>query len=157
MDAETQAQLARLIRVARVASLGTLRGGVPLVSVVPYLPEADFAAFHFHVSRLAWHTQDMERDARVSLAIAETDDGRADPQTLARVSLRGAVERVASEGDEYARLKARRLERYPESAQTFGLADFCFWRFAPTDARFVAGFGRTHNLSPQDLREAARR
>jgi putative heme iron utilization protein len=157
MDAETQARLARLVRESRVAALGTLRGGAPLVSLVLYLPEEDFSAFVLHVSRLAWHTQDMERDARVSLSIAEADDGRADPQTLMRVSLRGAVERVASDGGETARLEARWLARYPESAQTFQLADFAFWRLTPADARFVAGFGRTHNLAPQDLREAAQR
>ena len=157
MDSETQLTLARLIRATRVAALGTLRTDAPLVSLALYCPEDDFSAFVLHVSRLAWHTQDMERDARVSLSITEADDGRADPQTLMRVSLRGAVERVASEGGEYARLKARWLERYPESAQTFELADFAFWRLTPADARFVAGFGRTHNLAPQDLREAAQR
>ena len=150
-----QAALARLIRATRVAALGTLRGGAPLVSLALYCPEDDFSAFVLHVSRLAWHTQDMERDARVSLSIAEADDGRADPQTLRRVALRGSVVRAASEGGEYERLRARWLARYPESAQTFVLVDFAFWRMVPSDARFVAGFGRTHNLSPQDLREAA--
>jgi len=157
MDSEAQAALARLLRATRVAALGTLRGGAPLVSLVLYLPEDDFSAFVLHVSRLAWHTQDMERDARVSLAIVEADDGRADPQTLQRVSLRGSVERVTSAGGEYARLRQRWLERYPESAQTFELADFAFWKFTPADARFVAGFGRTYNLSPAELRGASGR
>jgi hypothetical protein len=38
----------------------------------------------------------------------------------------------------------------------FELPDFAFWRIAPRDARFIAGFGRIHNLSAAQLAEAAR-
>jgi hypothetical protein len=38
----------------------------------------------------------------------------------------------------------------------FELADFAFWRVAPRDARFVAGYGRIHNLSAAELAAAAR-
>ena len=48
-------------------------------------------------------------------------------------------------------LKARWLERFPEQAINFELADFSFWQITPRDARFVAGFGRIHNLSAADL------
>jgi putative heme iron utilization protein len=123
--------------------------------MVACLPEDDLSAFHLRISRLAWHTQDMERDARVSLAFFERDDDRADPQTLARVTIRGEAKRLPAEGELHERLKAQWLARFPKSAVTFELADFAFWRVAPRDARFVAGLGRTLNLSPADLREAA--
>jgi len=155
MDSGETAQLARLIRGQRVAALGTLRQGAPLVSMVSYLPQADFSAIVLRVSRLAWHTQDMLADPRVSLVIAETDDGRADPQTLARVTLRGEAGPLAGEGDEFERLKRTWLARFPQSAVTFELADFSFWRVAARDARFVAGLGRTYNLSAAALRQAA--
>jgi len=155
MDGDTALTLVNLIRRERVAALGTLRGGAPLVSMVAYLPEPDLSAFHLRVSRLAWHTQDMERDARVSLAFFERDDDRADPQTLARVTLRGEAERVPGAGEANDRLKAAWLARFPESAVTFELADFAFWRVVPRDARFVAGLGRTFNLSAAELRKAA--
>jgi len=155
MDDATTLTLVNLLRRERVAALGTLRGGAPLVSMVACLPEPDLSAFHLRVSRLAWHTQDMERDARVSLAFFERDDDRADPQTLARVTLRGDAERVPGAGAAHARLKPAWLARFPESAVTFELADFAFWRVVPRDARFVAGLGRTFNLSPADLRKAA--
>ena len=145
MDAETSGALAGLIRKERITHLGTLRGGAPLVSMTLYLPAADFSAFYLHVSRLAWHTQDMLQDRRVSLSIAETDDGRADPFTLMRVSIRGDAAQVSSGP------KDKWLERFPEQAINFQLADFSFWRIAPRDARFVAGFGRIHNLSAADL------
>jgi putative heme iron utilization protein len=117
-----------------------------------YLPDESFSAFYVHVSRLAWHTQDMLQDPRIALSIAETDDGRADPFTLMRVSIRGDASQLARDNPE---LKARWLERFPEQAINFELADFSFWQITPRDARFVAGFGRIHNLSVSDLGKVA--
>lgn len=148
---DTLAALARLLRRERVAALGTLREGAPNVSLVSYLPAPDFSAFWLRLSRLAWHTQDLRREARASLAIAERDDGRADPQTLMRVTLRGE----ASPFDDPDPTLAREwLARFPGSSVTFELADFGFWRLAPREARFVAGLGRTYTLSAAELREA---
>jgi hypothetical protein len=145
VDADTSRALARLLRKERLTHLGTLRGGAPLVSMTLCLPAPDFSAFYIHVSRLAWHTQDMLQDPRVALSIAETDDGRADPFTLMRVSIRGdAVQMRAGPKEEW-------LKKFPEQAINFQLADFSFWQIAPRDARFVAGFGRIHNISAADL------
>ncbi len=150
MDADTSRALAALIRKERLTHLGTLRGGAPRVSMTLYLPAPDFSAFYLHVSRLAWHTQDMLQDPRVSLSIAETDDGRADPFTFMRVSIRGEAALLKEE----LSLKREWLTRFPEQAINFELADFSFWRIAPRDARFVAGFGRIHNLKAEDLQNA---
>ena len=146
MDAETSLLLETLILRERVAHLATLRDGAPMVSMTLYMPEPDFAAFYIHVSRLAWHTQDMARDSRVALSIAETDDGRADPFTLMRVTIRGEARKMP-DGP-----KDAWLARFPEQAINFELADFSFWKITPRDARFVAGFGRIHNLSATDLK-----
>lgn len=123
-----------------------------MASMTLFLPAHDFSAFHVHVSRLAWHTQDMAHDPRVALSIAETDDGRADPFTLKRISIRGDAITIPEDQPE---LKRQWLERFPEQAINFELPDFSFWRIAPRDARFVAGFGRIHNLSAAELRAAA--
>jgi putative heme iron utilization protein len=152
MDAAARSVLFTLIRGERIGSLGTLRQGAPLVSMLPYLPEPGHGAFVLHVSRLAWHTQDMLQDPRVSLSIAEKDDGRDDPYLLARVSIRGECTQLASEGAEYDRLRQAWLARHPATHLNFTLADFSFWRLAPRDARFVAGYGRIHNLSAEELR-----
>ncbi len=125
-----------------------------MASMTLYLPDAAFTAFYLHVSRLAWHTQDMAQDGRVALSIAETDDGRADPFTLQRVSIRGTAENLAGGQPE---LKRQWLARFPEQAINFELADFSFWRIAPRDARFVAGFGKIHNLSATELSSCAGR
>src|SRR5438874_5603296 len=151
MDAATSRSLARLVRTERIAHLATLRLGAPMVSMTLYLATDDFAAFYVHVSRLAWHTQDMQHDARVALSIAETDDRRADPFTLMRVSIRGDAANIASDDAEFAALKTAWLARFPEQAINFELADFSFWRITPRDARFVAGFGRIHNIAAREL------
>ena len=148
MDRETSLLLRNLLLKERIAHLGTLRNGAPMVSMTLFMPEKDFSAFYVHVSRLAWHTQDMAQDPRVALSIAETDDGRADPFTLMRVTVRGEAQRIALRED----LKLRWLERFPEQAINFELADFSFWKITPRDARFVAGFGRIHNVSAMELK-----
>jgi hypothetical protein len=94
----------------------------------------------------------MAADPRVALSVSETDDGRADPFTLMRVTIRGEATQLQGE---QAELKAAWLARFPEQAINFTLADFSFWRIAPRDARFVAGFGRIHNLSAAELAGAA--
>jgi len=145
---EFRAELAALLRGQRIAHLATLRQGAPMASMTLYLAEPGFGAFHVHVSRLAWHTQDMAQDPRVALSIAETDDSRPDPFTFKRISIRGTATELDGEQQE---LKGRWLARFPEQAINFELADFSFWRIVPRDARFVAGFGRIHNLSAADL------
>ena len=150
MDAETSGLLRNLVLKERIAHLGTLRGGAPMVSMTLFMPEKDFSAFYVHVSRLAWHTQDMAQDPRVALSVAETDDGRADPFTLMRVTVRGEASQIPQTTNPENPL-ARAL---PEQAINFELADFSFWKIAPRDARFVAGFGRIHNLSATELKTA---
>ena len=145
MDADA-GLLKKLILRERTAHLATLRGGAPMASMTLYLPERDFSAFYVHVSRLAWHTQDMMQDGRIALSISESDDRRPDPFTLMRVTIRGeATQMISGPKDAW-------LGRFPEQAINFTLADFSFWRITPRDARFVAGFGRIRNISATELR-----
>ncbi len=151
MDAESRGLLRSLIKKARIAHLATLRGGAPMASMTLYIPAPDFSAFYVHVSRLAWHTQDMQHDPRVALSIGETDDGRPDPFTLMRVTIRGEATNLQAD----LSMKEAWLARFPEQAINFQLADFSFWKIHPRDARFVAGFGRIHNISADELAQSA--
>ena len=74
--------------------------GGPLVSQVLFAAAPDFSAFIVHISRLAQHTQDILSNPRVSLMIADTDDGIGDPLQLARVSIHGDVAIIAPGTDE---------------------------------------------------------
>ena len=92
---------------------------------------------------------ELSQDPRVALSISESDDGRADPFTLMRVTIRGEATQLR-DGP-----KEAWLARFPEQAINFTLADFSFWRIVPRDARFVAGFGRIHNISAKELEAAS--
>lgn len=155
MDAQSQQTLARLIRTQRIAALGTLRDGGPLVSLILYAVSPDFSAFYIHASRLAQHTQDILQDARVSLMIAETDTGVPDPQTLARVSIRGEAVEVPSSGVAYAEARSLYLTKFPQAAFNFGLGDFALYYIQPRRARYMAGFGQIFNLTLADFKQAA--
>jgi putative heme iron utilization protein len=155
MDPQSEQRLAGLIRSTRIGALGTLHDGEPNLAMVAYAVSADFSAFYIHVSRLGRHTVDMETDPRVSLLITEADDGRADPQTLARVSMRGMAELLPRSDPGYAQIKRFYLERFPAAEHLFSLGDFNLWRITPKGGRFVAGFGRAFNLAPQALRRVS--
>jgi putative heme iron utilization protein len=155
MDEQSEQTLARIIRETRVATLGTVHEGEPNLAMVAYSFAEDFSTFYIHVSRLGKHTTDMENDPRVSLLITETDDHRADPQTLARVSIRGIAEILARSDSGYAQVKKNYLERFPEAEQLFSLGDFNFWKITPKGGRFVAGFGRAFNLVAEALRKVS--
>ena len=151
MDSDSEQILARLIRETRIAALGTIRDGQPNLSMVALAFEETFSAFYIHVSRLGKHTTDMEKNARVSLLLTETDDGRDDPQTLVRFSMQGTAEIIPRNAPEYARLKDLYFTRFPEAENLFSLGDFNLWRITPTGGRFVAGFGRAFNIIPVTL------
>src|SRR6266508_659462 len=137
MDQLSEQMLARILRETRVAALGTLHEGEPNLAMVAYSFAEDFSAFYIHVSKLGKHTTDMEKDPRVSLLITETDDRRADPQTLARVSIRGMAEILPRTDPGYAQVKQNYLERFPEAEQLFSLRDFNIWKITPKDGRYV--------------------
>jgi putative heme iron utilization protein len=156
MDQHSEQTLAHLLRSTRVAALGTLHGGEPNLAMVAYAFAQDFSAFYIHVSKLGKHTVDMEKDSRVSLLITEADDRRADPQTLARVSLRGTAEILARNDAGYSQVRGVYLERFPQAEQLFSLGDFNIWKITPTGGRFVAGFARAFNLVPEALIKVSR-
>jgi len=157
MDAQSEKLLAHIIRNTRIASLATLRDDAPQVSMVAYVTNDDFSLYHIFVSRLAQHTVDMQKDKRVALLIAEPDDSREDPQTLARVSIRGTAEIVQNGEPGYTPLRDQYLARFPQAEQLFQLADFNFWRIKPKGGRFVAGFAKAYNITPETLKKVSSR
>ena len=91
------------------------------------------------------------------LLIAETDDGRADPQTLARVTIRGSAEMMEIGEPGYTPVKRQYIERFPESAMLFNLEDFGMWRIKPKGGRYVAGLAKAFNITPETLVKVAAR
>lgn len=156
MDLQAEQSLAHLIRTTRIATLGTLHDGAPNIAMVAVAHAEDFSAFYVHVSKLGKHTRDMETDPRVSLLITETDDLRADPQTLARLSLNGTADPLPKTDPGYDLVRHTYLTRFPEAEKLFSLGDFSLWRISPKGGRFVAGFGQAFNIVPEALREVSK-
>ncbi len=153
MDAQSEKLLDHIISNARIAALGTIRDEAPRVSMVTFVAAQDYSTFYIHVSRIAQHTVDMNKNKNVSLLIAESDDGRADPQTLARISIHASAIFMENGEPGYAPAKNLYVERFPDSEPLFKLADFGLWRIKPKGARFVAGFAKAYNLSPETLQK----
>lgn len=156
MDSASARKLAALLRHTRAAALATRHGEEPRASMVAFLPDENFSAFYVLVSKLAGHTTDMLKDGRVSLLVVEADDGRADPLTLARVSIRASAAMISNDDPRYPSLKQSYLARFPQAAPLFQMADFSLWKLAPKDARYVAGFAKAYDLTPDALAEASR-
>jgi putative heme iron utilization protein len=155
MDVASEKLFVHILTHMRIAALGTIRDEAPRVSMVTFVPAHDFSAFYVHTSRLAQHTMDMQKNKHVSLLIAEADDGRADPQTLARLSIRGSAEFMENGEPGYTPVKTMYIERFPASEPLFKFSDFGLWRIKPKGARFVAGLSKSFNLAPETLRKIA--
>ncbi len=101
------------------------------------------------ISRLAWHTQNLEKDRRASVLVSElpsTGDALVGP----RVTVLGRFERDPDEG-----LRRRYLARHPQAGLYADFADFSFWKMQPTRVHGVAGFGRIETLESEDVFVAA--
>jgi hypothetical protein len=157
MDIQSEKLLANIIRNTRIAALGTLRDETPHVSMVAFVVTEDFSAFYIFASRLAQNIMDLQKNKYTSLLIAETDDGRADPQTLARVTIRGSAEPLQNGEPGYTPIKTMYIERFPESEVLFKLEDFGLWRIKPKGGRFVAGLAKAYNITPDTLHKVSTR
>lgn len=147
--------LAHLIRSQRNAALGTLRDGIPFVSMVPYAEAADLSAFYLHLSRLAVHTQAIRSDPRVGLMISQPDTGAGDPQTLARVSIQGEAAVVAKDSFDFGTVRALYLGKFPAAELNFNLGDFDLYRITPRSGRYVADLGKIYDLREEDWKRIA--
>ena len=134
------------------AALATLHDGLPFASMVPIAvaPTAAGLRLVTHVSRLAAHTRDMLRSPEVCLLLTAPESS-AMPQALPRVSIPAVAEFIPREHADYAVLEAAYLAKHPQAAGLFHLGDFSIVAFTPLSARFVAGFGSAHTLTPEAL------
>ncbi len=134
------------MRKSRVGSLATAETGTnhPYASLITVATETDGSPI-FLISRLAWHTRNLESDPRASILLA-AEAGPGDPLNLGRVSLMGAAEPTADPG-----VRQRFLARHPDAALYVDFADFSFWRLQVERAHFVGGFGRIATLSAADI------
>jgi putative heme iron utilization protein len=137
----------RLVRAARTAALSShmAAGGWPYGSLVLLACDLDATPILL-MSRLAEHSRNIKADARVALLI----DGTAGwPSALEgpRLALLGRAA-VSTE----PRHRARYLARHPDARTYADFGDFSFYRVEVERAHLVAGFGRIHWLTAEDVR-----
>jgi putative heme iron utilization protein len=85
----TELDAARPILTRRWAALATLTDNGPSASMVAYAPEPDLSSLLLFLSGLSQHTRNLLEEPRVALVVTEPDSGEGDPQTLARLSVKG--------------------------------------------------------------------
>ena len=148
---EVQAAWAKLTEEIRTGVLLTLRNGRPFGSHVPYVFSEHWTRAYIHVSRLALHTEHLLHDPRVGLFVSEPDRPGKNPLALWRMNLQGEALLLDIGAPDYAEVKERYLDRFPQSAMMFGFADFALWELRLQDAHLVLGFGQaylSHAMAP---------
>lgn len=156
MTPEDESQLRELITHTRVMSLGVLVEAAPYVSLVPIALTWESDRLLIHASSMARHSRGLEEGAMYSGLLHQIDSPSADPLQLARLTIQGFAHRFDRDNPEYPGARDAYLARFPTSAPTFGLADFHLYGLSIARARFIAGFARAYNLTPERLREIAR-
>jgi len=136
---------------ARSGALATLTAdGAPFASLV--LTATDEAGdLVMLLSRLAVHTQNLERDPRASLLVVASGGENGDPVAGGRVTVLGRADLTVS-----TTARARFLAGHPEAERYASFADFAFWRLEIASAHLVAGFGRIVDLKRADIVEGRR-
>lgn len=133
----------KLVRARNRASTATtlLSAGEerPYVSLTATAADIDGAPILL-LSKLADHTRNLDRDARLSMLFEDTAI-YANPQQGPRVTLIGRAERCQDEKTA-ARLRRRFLARHPGAALYAGFGDFAFFKVVPERFHWVGGFGR---------------
>ena len=157
MNLQEQRLMANLIRNRRWAALATQGPEGPEASWVTYVPQVDFSGFLLHLSTLASHTGNLLANSRAGLAISEMERDGADPQTLARVMIKGRVTAIPKDSTDYREMSRHYQATLPTSTPRFEFGDFLLLRLTSAHIRFVSGFARAYTLDHIALRVAAQR
>lgn len=136
----------RLLRERTKATLATTMTaagerdpGAPYASLVTFATDHDASPILL-LSGLSDHTRNLAADPRAALLLDDTD-GLPNPQTGARATVMGRIDRLTTEAD-IDRCRRRFLARHPAAALYAGFGDFGFFRMTITRVHFVGGFAR---------------
>jgi putative heme iron utilization protein len=142
----TGAEARGLIRKARTGALGTPNRDPqgPYVSLVNIASDGQGHPVIF-ISKLAWHTRNIEADPRASIMVSEIPP-EGDALTGPRVTVMGRLEKL-----EAAEMSQRYAHHHPEARIYLDFPDFSFWRLNPQKIHAVAGFGRIETMEPDEV------
>jgi putative heme iron utilization protein len=150
-DAERARTLAATITTGVLSTLAREPAGTPFGSVAPFGLDAA-ARPVLCISALAEHTQNLRRDPRGSLLVAQPVAAGADPMAGARLTLLGRLDEVPDADVPAAR--AAHLAGNPHAALYVDYGDFSFWRLDVESVRYVGGYGRMSWVTTDQWRDA---
>ncbi|MEM9597716.1 MAG: DUF2470 domain-containing protein [Acidobacteriota bacterium] len=145
--AERARTLVEALQTASLATMAKEPEGYPYASFVTFALDGGDPVLL--ISEMAEHTQNLRRDRRASLLVAESRC--EDPLANGRVTLLGDCLPV-EQGDVGARRAF--LERLPNASYYCDFKDFNFWRLAVDSLRYIGGYGRMSWVSGEDWRRA---
>jgi heme iron utilization protein len=131
--------------------LGTIKEDQPFVSMVSFSNSQNFSEFYILISQLAVHTKNIFENNKLSLMICQPENETKNPNSLARITLIGKAIIVEKSNKNYSSIKQNYLNKNLSSEILFNLGDFQIFRIIVEQARFVAGFAKTYNLSTKSL------
>jgi len=145
-------QARQLLRQQRWAALATLRNDTPLATMVAYVTATDFSCLYLHLSTLAAHSHNLQRNPNISMVISEPDLGSQDPQTLARLTVSGQAEKLDPQQSGHDGIRSLYIGKFPDSEMLFTFSDFSLYRVRPEKLRLVGGFAQAFNITPGQLK-----
>lgn len=149
--------LRELLNTQRVASLGTLGDdGLPFVSMVPFAIEPGSGVLVIHVSGLAAHTPNLQREPRCTAMVMQPEVPDQPVHALPRVTLALHAETLASSHELHSAARTAYLARFPDAEPMTALPDFRFVALHVISARQVAGFGAARSVDAEELHLALR-
>jgi putative heme iron utilization protein len=151
MESNQRAAILALLLQQRWAALATTSADGPDATWVAYVPLNDGSELLLHLSRLAHHTRNLQQNPQATLTVSEPDDGREDPQTLARCSLSGLVREVGRNDPEWPTLRDQYLASLPAATPRFEFADFSLYLLHPQRGWWVGGFGQARRFPARSL------
>jgi len=151
MDEDSKKTLIELLKNSKIASLGTSKENQPFVSMVSFSNSQKFSEFYILISQLAVHTKNILENNKVSLMICQSENETKNPNSLARITLIGKAIVVEKSDKNYSSIKQNYLNKNLSAEMLFNLGDFQIFRIEVEQARFVAGFAKTYNLSTKSL------
>ena len=123
--------------------------------MVAYAAEPDLSSLLLFLSGLSEHTRNLISEPRVSLVISETDSGEGDPQTLARLTVKGTAEKVERSAPDFEDVWRTYVARLPDAAPRIVLGDFSLFRVVVATAHYVGGFAQAGTIPVERLSAAA--
>ena len=151
LDDEARVVLAGLLRDTRHAALAVIgpEDGLPNVSRIALARAPDGAPMSL-ISDLSAHASALKADGRCALLAGEPE-GRGDPLTHPRLSLRVTARFVRHGAPEHPALAEQYLAQQPKAKLYIGFGDFSIVTFTVRDGLLNGGFGKAFPVTEADV------